>query len=154
MKRLVFFIGVLLIAFSVDAQNLQEKDGLYYQDSELYSGTYLTYYDNGNLKMESAFLEGKKHGDCKLYFEDGTLNEVRSYSNNEMTGTWLTFNKLGVKLAEASYSNGKKDGKWFVWGDNGNLKYELCYDNGEKTGIWKSYDENGVVINERDYTSF
>lgn len=153
MKSLLFIVGILLIAFSVDAQNLQEKDGIYYQNSVPYSGTYLTYHDNGNLKMETTFLEGKKQGECKLYFEDGTLNEVRKYQNNVMTGTWLTFNNLGIKVAEASYKNGKKDGNWFVWDDEGNLKYELCYKDGEKTGTWKSYNEDGVVINERDYAS-
>ena len=154
MKKLMFFVGVLLMVITVKAQNLQEVDGLYYQNSQLYSGTYLTYFDNGNLKMQSAFIEGKKHGECKIFYEDGTLNEVRSYKNNEMDGTWLTYNKLGVKVAEASYKEGKKDGNWYVWDDEGNLKYELCYKDGDKTGVWKSYDAMGVVINERDYTSF
>ena len=154
MKKLVLFVGVLLLAITVNAQNLQEVDGIFYQDSQPYSGTYLTYFENGNLKMETNFLEGMKDGECKLYFEDGKLNEVRSYRNNEMHGTWLTFNNMGVKVAEASYKNGKKDGNWFVWDEDGSLKYELCYKDGEKTGVWKSYDAMGVVINERDYTSF
>lgn len=154
MKKLLFIVGVFLIAFTVKAQNLQEVDGIFYQDSQPYSGTYQTYYDNGTLKMQTTFLDGKKQGECKLYFEDGELNEIRHYKNNEMNGTWLTFNNLGVKVAEASYKNGKKDGNWFVWDDEGNLKYELCYKDGEKTGTWKSYNEMGVVINERDYTEF
>lgn len=154
MKKFVLFVGVLLIAITVKAQNLQEVDGIYLLNSTPYSGTYQTYYADGALKMETNFVEGKKEGECKLYFENGKLNEVRSYRNNEMNGTWLTFNNLGVKVAEASYDNGKKDGNWFVWDDEGNLKYELCYKDGEKTGVWKSYDAMGVVINERDYTSF
>lgn len=104
--------------------------------------------------MVSNFIDGKKDGECKLYFETGELNEVRSYKNNEMNGIWLTFNTNGVKVAEAAYKNGKKDGNWYVWDDEGNLKYELCYSNGEKTGTWKSYDEMGVVVNERNYSEF
>ncbi len=153
MNKLVLFVGVILIAFSVKAQNLQEVDGIYFLNSTPYSGTYETYYADGTMKMETTFLEGKKEGECKLYFENGELNEIRSYNDNEMDGTWLTFNKLGVKVAEASYKNGKKDGNWYVWDDEGNLKYELCYKDGEKTGVWKGYDAMGVVINERDYTS-
>ena len=154
MKYFAMITGLMLMVLTINAQHLEEKDGMYYMGDQLYTGTYLTYYDNGNLKMESNYVEGQKHGDCKIYFSDGTLNEFRHYRNNEMDGTWITFNNLGVKVAEAAYVNGKKDGKWFIWDDEGNLKYELCYKDGEKTGTWKSYNEMGVVINERDYTEF
>lgn len=156
MKYLAIILSVMLMAVVSNAQpqHLEEKDGLFYYESQPYTGTYLTYYDNGTLKLESTYFEGKKDGEFKLYFEDGSLNEIRSYQNNEMHGTWITFNRLGVKVAEASYKQGVKNGNWYVWNDDGNLKYELCYKDGEKTGVWKSYDEMGVVINERDYTEF
>lgn len=47
MKRLALLVGVLFVAFTVFAQELQEIDGLYYQDSQLFSGEYTTH-----LKME------------------------------------------------------------------------------------------------------
>ena len=73
MKRLALIVGVLFVAIAVNAQKLEEKDGIYYQDSELYSGKYTTYHDNGKIKMESYFLEGKKHGKCKLFLKQVRL---------------------------------------------------------------------------------
>ena len=151
MKKLAFILG-LLITFTAGAQQLQEIDGVYYVDNEPCTGKFITYHDNGKIKMEAFFNDGMKDGETKIYFENGGLNEIRNYKNNEMNGIWLTFNMNGKKVSEASYKNGKKDGHWYVWNEEGNMLYELCYKNGEKTGTWKNYDENGLVVNERNYS--
>ena len=99
-----------------------------------------------------SLVDGMKEGAVKVYFENGTLSEIRSYKKNVMDGTWLTFNEKKVRIAEAHYLDGKKDGKWYIWDDNGKLIYELEYTNGEKTGSWKKYDTDGNVISERNYS--
>lgn len=44
------------------------------------------YYENGNVNFERRFIRGNLHGSCKIYNEDGTLNETRHYQQNMMTG--------------------------------------------------------------------
>ena len=152
MKKIILITGVILLFISgLGAQELVETDGLYYKNSQLYSGKYQTFFDNGQLKMEMKIVEGKKEGKIKIYFENGQLNETRSYKNNEMHGKWLMYNNHGIKTSVARYRNGKKHGKWKIWNDYGNILYQLQYNNGQKSGTWKNFNEKGEVINERNY---
>jgi len=153
MKRfsLIFTILILTI-LSGYAQQINEINGVYYTNDKPYTGSYIANYDNGKPRIEMNLIDGLKNGAVKVYFENGELNEIRSYKRNIMDGTWLTYNENKVKVAEAHYLDGKKDGKWYIWDDNGKLIYELEYSAGEKTGTWKNYDKNGNLINERAYS--
>jgi antitoxin component YwqK of YwqJK toxin-antitoxin module len=152
MKQIVLIAGIILSVLSnSNAQEIQEIDGLFYTNGALYSGVYMTRYDNGQVKMEMNVKAGKKQGKVKIYFENGQLHEIRSYKNNLMHGKWEMYNENNILVSVARYKNGQKHGKWIIWNDSGNLLYELKYKNGEKTGTWKSYDGAGNLINERNY---
>ncbi|HNZ71248.1 MAG TPA: toxin-antitoxin system YwqK family antitoxin [Prolixibacteraceae bacterium] len=153
MRKFGFLLGMLLImAISAFAQDIKEIDGIYFKGNTPYSGDFTIFHENGVPKIELLLVEGMKEGAVKVYFENGTLSEIRSYKKNVMDGTWLTFNEKKVRIAEAHYLDGKKDGKWYIWDDDGRLIYELEYTNGEKTGNWKKYDTAGNVISERNYS--
>jgi len=94
MNRIGLTLGMILfLIFGLNAQDIKEIDGLYYENNELYSGSYCTLHDNGQVKMEMKVKEGKKHGKVKIYFENGRLNEIRSYKNNRMHGKWEMYNE-------------------------------------------------------------
>jgi len=152
MKKIGLLIGILFLTiFTALAQDIKEIDGIYYKGDTPFTGTYTVKFDNGKPKIVMNLVDGMKEGETNVYFQNGELNEIRSYRKNAMDGTWVTYNEYKVKVAEARYLNGKKDGKWYIWDDNGTLIYELEYTGGEKTGIWKNYDKNGKVISERNY---
>jgi antitoxin component YwqK of YwqJK toxin-antitoxin module len=154
MKKILLIALVLLAGtFAAIAQEIVEKDGIYYNGSTPFSGTDITKYLGGNKKMEVSYVDGKKEGICKTWFESGALNEIRYYKNNEMDGTWVVYNEAGVKTSVANYKNGFKHGKWLIWNDKGSLIYRLSYKNGEKSGVWKNYDDEGKLINKRYYKS-
>jgi antitoxin component YwqK of YwqJK toxin-antitoxin module len=143
--RILFLAFFLIVAGAVSsAQVIIDEKGLYHnEDNELYTGTYIEFYPNGNKRIELSLNKGIIHGPVTLYFESGERNEIRSYSNGKMDGTWITWNQEGVKVAEANYRNGKKH-----WDDNGTLRFEMHYTNGEKTGLWKMFDESGKLVSE------
>ena len=148
---IVLAIFVIAPAFSY-AQLIQKEDGKYYtKDGELYSGTYIEYYPSGTKRIEMSLLMGQKHGKTIIYFENGVINEIRSFKYDVMDGTWLTYNKESVKIGEANYKDGSKNGMWFIWDDNGVKRYEMQYYNGAKTGTWKIWDENGKLIDDKTY---
>jgi antitoxin component YwqK of YwqJK toxin-antitoxin module len=152
MKKTSLLFGIIiLIVFSAYSQDIKEVDGVYYTSSVPYSGKYTAYYENGKTKIEMNLTDGLKDGMVQVNFENGELNEIRSYKRNVMDGDWFTYNEKKIKVAEAHYRDGKKDGKWYIWDDNGNLIYELEYTAGEKTGIWKNYDKTGKLLSERSY---
>ena len=42
-------------------------------------GSYKTYYENGNLKEETTYVDGVKTGTSKKYNEDGSLAKEIEY---------------------------------------------------------------------------
>ncbi len=154
MKKLKILIALVVIGFCTNAQNIKEDKGLYYVDNELASGDIITYFDNDQVKMEMKVSEGMKDGEMKIFFADGSLNEIRSYKNNQMNGLWITFNTSGIKVAQANFKNGKKHGAWKVYSDEGALVYEMYYQNGQKVGTWKKYNPEGNVIETKTYNAY
>ncbi len=154
MNKIVFITGIISLLFSsvaTTAQQVEEKNGIYYQNGEPFTGTYETFFENGQLKREMELKNGKKDGKVKIYLENGQISEIHAYKNNKMHGKWVVYNKINQITSVARYKNGKKHGKWKIWNDEGNLLYELQYKNGKKSGTWKNYNEKGEVIQVRKY---
>ncbi len=152
MKKILLIIGITtLFLTGINAQEIKEVDGIYYQNGQLYTGEYTSRYDNGMVKMTAKISEGKKEGIVQIYFENGQLNEIRSYKNNLMNGTWEIYNIYKVKVSLANYKDGLKHGQWLIYDDKGTLLYDMEYTDGQKTGTWKKYDEAGKLTSERKY---
>ncbi len=152
MKKLSLLIGLILLGvLGSQAQSIKEVDGVYYRGSTPYTGFYTSVYSNGNTRLEMNLIDGEKDGEVLVYFENGELNEIRSYKRNIMHGSWITYNEHKQKIGLANYQDGKKHGEWKIWDDQGNLLYDMYYRNGEKTGVWKQFDSNGKLISEREF---
>jgi len=136
MKTLTYLLSVILVLISINgsAQEIyKDSNGIYCAANMYpYNGTYIQYYENGNIKSESHIIEGVLNGISTIYFENGQKNEIRSYKNGKKEGEWYLWNAEGIKVAQASYKNDKKDGKWFIWDNKGNLQYEIVYFKGER----------------------
>lgn len=152
MKKIIWITGVcILILNAASAQEIKEVDGIYYKDGQLYTGEYTSRFDNGMVKMTAKISEGKKEGIVQIYFDNGQLNEIRSYKNNLMDSTWEIYNIYKVKVSVANYKDGLKHGQWLIYDDKGTLLYDMEYTNGQKTGTWKKYDSAGKLVSERKY---
>lgn len=144
---------IFFLAYStIFGQVRKGTDGLYYDaEGKIFTGTSYEYYSDSVVQATIEIKDGKLDGLTKIYFNNGQLEEIRSYSNGMMHGKWEKWNRQNIRIAEANYSDNKKEGKWFVWDDNGVLRYDMTYSNGEKTGVWLMYDESGKLINSKQY---
>ncbi|MBR2111650.1 MAG: hypothetical protein IJ950_01645 [Helicobacter sp.] len=68
----------------------------------------VAYYENGNVKSKTPFVNGKKHGMGKKYWANGKLRYKYPYKNGK-----LRF--------EASYKNGKAHGIRKIYDEKGEL---------------------------------
>ena len=75
-----------------------------------------TYYENGQLKGEGSFKNGKPEGLFKTYYDNGQLE------------------------GEGSFKNGKPEGLHKMYYDNGHLESEITYKNGKEINR-KSYED-------------
>jgi len=94
------------------------------KDKEVYQGVIKWYHENGKLKSEEDYKEGKKDGKWKELFENGNVKETGSYENGQKEGIWKSY-----------YTNGK-------------LKHEGKYVFDRKVDIWKTNYYDGTLENE------
>ncbi|MFO8067338.1 MAG: toxin-antitoxin system YwqK family antitoxin [Bacteroidales bacterium] len=147
---LVSFILLFNFAFSQD-QNIIIKEGLYYINGDLFTGTFTQTNEEGIVTAKLKIKNGKPHGKSEYYFLNGEVLEIRNFRKGLKHGTWLKYNEENVIISLAKYKRDKKHGNWKIWDDNGNLRYSLHYKNGEKTGTWEMWDENGNLISSKTY---
>ncbi|MCU4187731.1 membrane-binding protein [Flavobacterium sp. HXWNR29] len=84
----VLIAGVMLVTSLTFAQEVKPKLEVV---DQMVKATY--YYENGQVKQEGYYLDGKLHG------------------------KWVAFNEDGTKQSMGEYNKGAKSGKWFFWSD-------------------------------------
>lgn len=84
---------------------------------------------NDKVAEEACYVEGRRNGPCKQYFDSGIL------------------------MMECEYKNDKLDGPAKTYYPSGALKEEGVFQQGEKIGIWKTYNEDGDEISSDNYST-
>ena len=68
-------------------------------------GPVVQYFDNGNIKAERQFKDGKLDGSYKLYYENGQLKLEGIYHNDRMNGVFRKYNPQGQLVSEETYQD-------------------------------------------------
>mgnify|MGYP003617241329 CR=1 FL=1 len=99
MKKVVIAV-VLLVSSLSFAQEVKPKLEVV---DQMVKATY--YYDNGQVKQEGYYLDGKLHG------------------------KWVAFNEDGTKQSIGEYNKGAKSGKWFFWSEDSlrEVDFSSCF---------------------------
>ena len=95
----------------------------------------IVYQDaHGNPFGESYVHNGS--GTFKSWWHNGNPHEEITYTNGKKTGTWTVWLESGTKVSETQYdSKGRPDGYRRQWFHNGLLSVELQYKEGSFNGI-------------------
>lgn len=119
-----------LFSQSTACKSLQIKEDTAYLAGKKFTGTCSEYYKSGNLRRETTFEDGLKHG-----------KEIILYDN-------------GVKRMEVNYFKGLRDGdcSYKFYAINGQLRSMLDYDKGKKIGhiIYDEIFYYPVIIGEKN----
>lgn len=110
-------------------------------------------FKNGNIVAEGIIDdEGIQDGPWKEFYENGSLRSEGMYRNGKRTGKWKFYHSNGNLEQEGNYNNqGNTDGLWKWFYEDGQLLREENYLNGSSEGIFTEYDENGKVIIQGEY---
>jgi antitoxin component YwqK of YwqJK toxin-antitoxin module len=68
-------------------RELGYKNGLYYYFGKPYSGNNYAKYDNGNIKQESKYKNGKKDGEWSWYSNNGQYIRGETWDEGELVKT-------------------------------------------------------------------
>lgn len=156
MKTIQSIISILLFLVlqsvsTAQTGELEYRDGYYYKNGMLYTGTHVSHYEGGAVEMEMTIRNGLLDGITRVYHPNGIQKEQRFYAEGLMDSLWINWNENSIKLGEARYKKGIKDGYWYIWDENGVKRYEMFYRDGRKAGKWFMWDEKGNLISEKDY---
>ncbi|NNG09812.1 MAG: nicotinic acid mononucleotide adenyltransferase [Arenibacter sp.] len=110
---------IFALIFSV-VINAQEVKPVFQQDGDVLKATY--FHDNGEVSQEGQFLNGKLHGEWKMYDVDGK------------------------KIAMGEYVDGKKSGKWFFW--EGKMLKEVDFVNSKIANVTQWNSVGQLAINK------
>ena len=90
------------------------------------------------LSEELNYIDGKREGEWKQYFENGSIKLKTSYKKDMVDG-YYTFNlETGSVYCMGNYRKGLKEGEWYYWNEPG-----------KKTII---HFKKGIPDNQKEYS--
>ncbi len=91
--KVVAILAVVLLAGcakpadaeSIDPVQLQHRNGIAYQvnDPKPYSGKAVVFYDNGQKKEETDYVNGKDHGKYISWYDNGQKEDELDFVNGK-----------------------------------------------------------------------
>ncbi|MEN8193879.1 MAG: TonB family protein [Bacteroidota bacterium] len=112
-------LNKLLILLIVLPIILTAQDGFIY-----------TYYPSGKVDGMIYFAGDVLEGTSYWYYENGNLKAEKTYSDGKLTDIWREFYQTGLVKEEISIRDGIKDGQTKSYYENGGLKEVRTYDKG------------------------
>ena len=97
------------------------------------NGMWIRYREDGLKYSETPFVDGKQHGTMIIYREDGSKREEYVFENNyQISSKIFNYYGYGLKRSETPYVDGKKHGTWIRYNEDGSKKEETLYENGKE----------------------
>ena len=100
-----------------------DEEGRELASCEIRNGTGVLqeFHGNGKLISEKTYLKGKKHGNHRMWYDDGSLFADIQYVNDEFEGWARSYHSNGQIRSEVTYSKGKRHGVRYYWNEAGEL---------------------------------
>ena len=120
------------------------RGGFFYM-SRVGDGLIKEYHDNGQLKSEITYKDGKKNGPYTWYWDNGNISDQGAYKDGKLDGPIKVYYYTGELQIEGVLKDRQKVGIVRGYYKNGQLKSEGTYRNDERNGPLKSYFKNGKL---------
>ena len=134
---------LLLLLFAITLIGCVEKEEkIINGDNDAFFKHEIAYFKN-----DTTLVTGKIKG----WFENGQLRYEGTWKDGKNDGFYKRWHKNGQRWYEGTYKDGGAHGSWKGWHDNGQLSDEWNYKDGKHDGDFKYYDENGKLTKEETY---
>jgi len=98
-------------------------------------GTWKKFYEGGSLQEQREFTDGMKTGEYVAWWENGKERLRYFFKNDEYEGTCREWNTKGLLVKEMNYKNGHEAGAQRWWYDNGKIKANYVITDGRRYGL-------------------
>ena len=154
MNKLKYFLILIVCTIYMDAANAQKKikekkvievQGImtFKGNSKPVTGQVISRHENGMIKSETTYKDGRKSGDETFYGADGYSTFRATYKDGKLEGRVTKYLENGGTEAQF-YKNGQKDSLFVKWDKNNQVVEFGYYKNGKKNGVYE-YRINGVI---------
>ncbi|WP_316812449.1 tetratricopeptide repeat protein [Pedobacter heparinus] len=107
---------------------LKKDEALYVKGAmKPYSGKFIDYYMNGNIKAEGTLLYGLLNGTTTAYYVNGNKRYFMNHQADIGYGPTEDYFINGKLKARGKYRNGEEDGIWQEFYSTGKLKSEVNF---------------------------
>ncbi len=154
-----FCFAILLLSACSNFETVEKKDEngkitekyTINKKSKKMEGAYFAFYPSGQKLEESFYLNDSLHGERKLYYENGQVDQIFNHANGMFEGKYQKFNEQGRLTNEGQYVNNMASGIWKRWYDTGELMEEVGIADNLENGPFKEYHKNGKLKAEGNY---
>ena len=95
------------------------------------SQTFNFYYENGKIKQELGYKDGREDGKSTWWYENGQKWKDENYKDGKLDGKATWWYENGQIEAEGYAKDDKPHGKVTQWDRNGKITSESTYKDGE-----------------------
>ena len=89
-----------------------------------------TFYPNGKTESEVTYKDSVREGEAKFYYEDGNLKEERLYVNGRVAGLVKIYYPNGKLKELINIEDGKREGPTSLFDEDGKYIKDIMYENG------------------------
>jgi hypothetical protein len=107
-------------------------------------------WENGSVKRERTSSSNTAYSE-KIYHENGQLRSETQYHDGKRNGKGTAYYSNGKVLGTVTYINDTVNGPCIEYYPNGNLRFEGVQEMGKLIGTVKRYHPNGLVNKEEMY---
>ena len=105
----------------VSPESIQSEDGIR-----------STFYEDGTLKEEVTYVNGKKNGLVRRWFGNGQLKCRGQMMNDRWNGVYEEWFENGESKTIGAYLNGRQDGEWKFFDKSGEKMPSLFFVEGKE----------------------
>lgn len=106
------------------------------------------YYENGTVRREGNYVNGKREGEWREYSGGGVVVSLENWKENMQSGNQKTYFPSGDLKAEFYCDSNYVEGPYRWYYPNGKLSSVAVYQKGKANGECKLYYSNGQLKSE------
>jgi hypothetical protein len=121
-----------------------------YQGKPL-TGEAVTFHANGQLATSDQFVEGRRNGYARSWFENGVMGYEAHYYAELKDGISRTWWSNGTQRSEVVFADGLQEGEGWYWYRSGAKFKKSNHLAGQPVGIQQAWRENGELFSNFEY---
>lgn len=129
----------------ISVDQMERQGAFFYYMNEPFTGTALEHFPEGGLKSTALFVNGKREGEHKGYYENGQMAFLRSYKNNKKHGKHLGWWPNGYDKFSYLFKDGLQEGESVERFEDGKLFRAMHYTKGKEDGSQKMWEADGSI---------